>query len=216
MAALSEGDRDELRAGAKTLGFPLTPGQLDGLFAHAELLLKWNKAINLTATTNPREVVEKHLLDSIAIAARVPCGSLLDAGSGGGFPGLPIALLRPDVQVTLVDSVQKKVAFLKSALAVLRLPNARALALRLGGDPAREGLPRFTAAVARAFASPEDWLRLAEPYVAKAGSVLVLLGARERVPLEVGELKQAEQHAYRLPYSGAQRTLLVYRRGVVA
>lgn len=212
MAALSEGDRDELRAGAKTLGFPLTPLQLDGLLAHAELLLKWNKAINLTATTSPREVVEKHLLDSVAIARHVPAGTLLDAGSGGGFPGIPIALLRPDVEVTLVDSVQKKVAFLKSALAARHLQNARALSLRLGGQPAKEGLPLFTAAVARAFASPQDWLELAAPYVMKTGSVLVLLGAQDLAPPQVGELKLTSQHAYRLPYSGAQRSLLIYQR----
>lgn len=212
MAALSAGDRDELKAGARTLGVALTPGQLDGLLTHAELLLKWNKAINLTATTRPREVVEKHLLDSIAVAQHVPAGSLLDAGSGGGFPGIPIALLRPDVEVTMVDSVQKKVAFLKSALAALHLPNARALALRLGGRPGQEGLSRFTAAVARAFASPEEWLALAAPYVEETGAVLVLLGAQDRAPPEASGLKLAAQHAYRLPYSGAQRTLLLYRR----
>src|SRR3979409_337267 len=83
---------------------------------HVDLLLKWNKSINLTAITDPDEVVEKHVLDSLALAPVLPSGSLLDVGTGAGFPGIPVAIARPELEVVLVDSVQKKVAFLKNAL----------------------------------------------------------------------------------------------------
>src|SRR6266851_9969029 len=103
----------------------LDPEQLKLLGRHVDLLLKWNKSINLTSITDPDEVAEKHVLDSLAVVPVLPSGSLLDAGSGAGFPGIPAAIARPALAVTLVDSVQKKVAFLKSALAELRLPRVR-------------------------------------------------------------------------------------------
>src|SRR5207245_5909866 len=108
--------------------------QIAQLARHVDLLLKWNRAINLTAITEPAEVIEKHVLDSLALAPLVPAGTLLDAGTGAGFPGLPIRIARPDVEVMLVDSVQKKVAFLKSVLAELRIGGVRAIAVRLQGD----------------------------------------------------------------------------------
>src|SRR5205814_1596661 len=80
-------------------------------------------------------------LDSLAVVPVLPAGSLLDAGSGAGFPGIPAAIAKPELDVALVDSVQKKVAFLKSALAELRLPRVRACAVRLEGNPSKEGLP---------------------------------------------------------------------------
>ena len=102
------------------MGVRLGPEQLKQLGRHVDLMMKWNKSINLTAITDPAEVAEKHVLDSLAVVPVLPAGSLLDAGSGAGFPGIPAAIAKPELDVALVDSVQKKVAFLKSALAELR------------------------------------------------------------------------------------------------
>src|SRR2546430_7445308 len=146
------------------MGLRLAPEQLMQLGRHVDLMLKWNKSINLTAITDPDEIAEKHVLDSLAVVPVLPSGSLLDAGSGAGFPGIPIAIARPDLEVALVDSVQKKVAFLKSALAELRLPKVKAYAVRLEGNPSREELPRVHAAVSRAYAGPREWLPHAEHY----------------------------------------------------
>ena len=175
-------------------------------------MLKWNRTINLTAITDPAEVVEKHVLDSLALVPFVPRGTLLDAGSGAGFPGLPVRIARPDLGLVLVDSVQKKVAFLKSALAELRLANVSARAVRLSGDPPAEGLFRVQGAVARAFAAPTRWLQLAQHYVVPGGLVLCMLGAKDVAPEVQGELDLTSEHAYRLPFSGAQRRLRIYRR----
>jgi 16S rRNA (guanine527-N7)-methyltransferase len=201
-----------LEDGAGTMGLRLGRDQLALLARHVDLLLRWNKSINLTSITDPAEVVEKHVLDSLAIAPLAPAGTLLDAGTGPGFPGIPVRIARSEVEVVLVDSVQKKVAFLKSAIAELRLSGVRALAVRLQGDPAAEHLPRVHAAVARAVADPGAWLELAEPYVLPGGLVFCMLGPSDRLPGASGDLVLEKELAYRLPFSGAVRRLGIFRR----
>jgi 16S rRNA (guanine527-N7)-methyltransferase len=201
----------KIEEGAARMGVRLGPEQLKQLGRHVDLMLKWNKSVNLTSITNPDEVAEKHVLDSLAVAPLLPSGSLLDAGTGAGFPGIPAAIARPELEVVLVDSVQKKVAFLKSALAELRLPKVKAYAIRLEGNPSREELPRVHAAVARAYASPEEWLRLAEHYVLPAGVAICMLGPSDAVPAKVGAMALKQQLSYTLPYSGSQRRLAIYK-----
>ena len=200
-----------LEEGAATIGLRLDAEQVRLLGRHVDLLLKWNKSINLTAITDPTEVVEKHVLDSLAVVPLVPSGSLLDAGTGGGFPGIPICIAKPGLEVVLVDSVQKKVAFLKNALAELKLPKIRAVCTRLEGDPAKEDLPRVHCAVARAFSAPKAWLQLADQYVLPGGVAICMLGPADEVPDQVGELKLHQELAYQLPFSKAQRRLAVYK-----
>jgi 16S rRNA (guanine527-N7)-methyltransferase len=200
-----------IEEGAEQMGIRLAPEQLKQLGRHVDLMLKWNKSINLTAITDPDEVAEKHVLDSLAVVPVLPSGSLLDAGTGAGFPGIPAAIARPDLEVVLVDSVQKKVAFLKSALAELRLPKARAYSVRLEGNPSKEDLPRVHAAVARAYATVQDWLHLAQHYVLPGGVAICMLGPADAVPERVGDLGLMQQLAYTLPYSKSQRRLAIYR-----
>lgn len=202
----------KIEEGAAQIRLRLGAEQLKLLGRHVDLLLRWNKTINLTAITDPDEVLEKHVLDSLAVAPLLPSGSLLDAGTGAGFPGIPVAIARPELEVVLVDSVQKKVAFLKNVLAELRLPNVKAVATRLGGNPANEGLPRVHAAVARALAAPREWLALAENYVLPGGVAICMLGPADEVPDESGGLKLQQTLAYTLPYSKAQRRLAIYKR----
>ena len=202
----------QLQEGAATIGLRLDPEKVRLLGRHVELLLKWNKSFNLTGITDPGEVVEKHVLDSLAVVPFVPSGSLLDVGSGAGFPGIPIGIARPDLEVVLVDSVQKKVAFLKNALAELKQPQIRAFAVRLEGDPASENLPRVHCAVARAYAAPRQWLALADSYVLPGGIAVCMLGPSDEVPERVGELRLEKELGYQLPFSKAQRRLAIYRR----
>jgi 16S rRNA (guanine527-N7)-methyltransferase len=200
-----------IEEGAAQIGVRLASDQLKQLGRHVDLMLKWNKSINLTAITDPDEVVEKHVLDSLAVVPVLPAGSLLDAGTGAGFPGIPLAVVRPDLEVALVDSVQKKVAFLKNTLAELRLPKAKAYAVRLEGNPSREELPRVHAAVARAFASPEEWLRLAQHYVLPGGVAICMLGPSDPIPDKLDDLALVQELRYALPCTGAQRRLAIYK-----
>jgi 16S rRNA (guanine527-N7)-methyltransferase len=201
-----------IEEGASAIGLRLAPDQVAVLARHVDLLLRWNKSINLTSITDPAEVVEKHVLDSLALVPLVPAGTLLDAGSGAGFPGIPVRIARPDVELVLVDSVQKKVAFLKSAIAELRLSGTRAVAVRLRGDPGSEHLPRVHAAVARALAEPAAWLELAEPYVLPGGVVFCMLGPSDPLPRAAGDLVLQRELAYRLPFSRAERRLGIFQR----
>ncbi len=208
---MDQAQLQQLEEGAANIGLRLDAEKVRLLARHVDLLLKWNKSINLTAITDPGEVVEKHVLDSLAVVPFVPSGSLLDAGSGGGFPGLPIGIARPDLEVVLVDSMQKKVAFLKNVLAEIKQPQIRAFAVRLEGDPAKENLPRVHCAVARAYGAPQRWLALADNYVLPGGIAICMLGPSDEVPETVGELRLEKQLGYRLPFSGAQRRLALYR-----
>jgi len=201
-----------LEEGAAAIGLRLDRDQIALLSRHVDLLLRWNKSINLTAITDPAEVVEKHVIDSLALAPLVPAGTLLDAGTGAGFPGVPVRIARADVEVVLVDSVHKKVAFLKSLLAELRLPSARAVAVRLRGDPAGEHLPRVHAAVSRAVAEPRAWLALAEPYVLPGGFAFCMLGPSDAVPEAHGDLVLRRELGYRLPISRAERRIAAFQR----
>jgi 16S rRNA (guanine527-N7)-methyltransferase len=201
----------KIEAGAREMGIALSPDRLKLLGRHVDLLLKWNKSINLTAITDPDEVAEKHVLDSLAVAPVLPSGSLLDVGTGAGFPGIPVAIVRPELEVVLVDSVQKKVAFLKNALAELRLPKVSAVAVRLEGDPAEEDLPRVHAAVSRAFAAPVPWLTLARNYVLPNGVAVCMLGPQDAAPAQVEEMELQRELRYQLPFSKAERRLAIYR-----
>lgn len=183
------------------------------LEAFAAELIRWNRKVNLTSIVEPSIITEKHLLDSLAVVSRIPAGvDVLDAGTGGGFPGLPLAIVRPDVRVLLVDSTEKKVLFLKTVLARLDVSNAGVVQVRMEGHPDREGLERMDVAVSRAFVAPEQWLRLGAEYVRAGGRVVAMLGAEEpdvvasRSGVEAAEV--IETSSYRLP-SGDRRGIVV-------
>ena len=137
--------------------------------------------------------------------------SLLDVGTGAGFPGLPLALVRPDLEVWLVDSVAKKVGFVKHAIATLRLaPRVRALHATLQGAPAREGVPPVDAAVSRAFRDVPGWATLAAAYVRPGGQLLALAGGGASAAVLPGWGAPSVRR-FQLP-SGAGRSVLAYRR----
>ena len=111
--------------------FDLLPAQLAELQRHYELLLRWNRVVNLTSIADPREIIERHFCESLFLAGYLPAGelSIVDIGSGAGFPGVPVAILRPNCRITLVESRQRKAAFLKEVSR--ELSNVQVLAQRL-------------------------------------------------------------------------------------
>jgi 16S rRNA (guanine527-N7)-methyltransferase len=203
-----------LLEGSRALGVPLTQAQADALSWLAGELGRWSTRINLTTILDPIEMADKHILDSLSVLRILEPGvtSLLDAGSGAGFPGLPLAVARPELSVTLVDAVAKKVGFLKHAIAQLQLaPRVRAIHLKLQGNPVAEGLGPFDAAVSRALADPARWAALAAPYLKPGGTLVVMAGTNaESVALPGWTPPHAD--AFRLPLTGDGRSLLRYRK----
>lgn len=129
--------RNKLEAAARSLGQTLTPQQIDALLAYLALIQKWNKVYNLTAIRDPAEMLTYHLLDSLAIVApliRQTKGAsinMLDVGAGAGLPGVVIAICCPEIHVTCVDAVAKKMAFVQQVATELKLPNLKALHARV-------------------------------------------------------------------------------------
>lgn len=154
--------RDVLIAGLQALGLSLSDEQVSRLLDYLALLQKWNKVYNLTAVRLPEEMVTHHLLDSLAAVPpllRQTGGQpirLLDVGSGGGLPGVVIAITCPQIDVSCVDTVGKKAAFIQQAAAALKLPNLRGIHARVESLKAEEG-GGFDVVCSRAFASLADF-----------------------------------------------------------
>ena len=175
-------DGEAVAACAAEVGIPISGAARDTLAAYARLLLTWGERINLTAAKTVREVARDHLPDSFAIARRlVEAGGaaerVIDVGSGGGLPALPLALLRPESSFLLVEATAKKVAFLRTAVRAMGLGArvevkhgraGRSIATELGD----RGL--FEVAMSRATLPPAEWLSLAEHLVLPGGRVFCL------------------------------------------
>lgn len=168
---------DTLEAGVAALGLALDAAARSIIDGHVRLLLAWTRAINLTAVREPAAVATLHVLDSLAAAGRLRSrrvGRLLDLGSGGGFPGIPLAALLPDAEVTLLEAVGKKARFLETVVAATGLaPRVRVVAMRaeaLGAAPSTRGA--WDVITARAVASTADLVELAFPLLAPGGSLL--------------------------------------------
>lgn len=207
--------RETLSAGREALGLELPPGAEAVLERYADLLLRWNRKVNLTAVTDPAELAEKHLVDSLALLRVLgAAATLLDVGSGAGLPGIPLAVARPGLSVTCCDAVAKKVAFVKAAAAELSL-DVRGVAVRAQGEPEREGLPRAELVVSRALADPARWLPLGARYLAAGGRLVAML-AREADERTLAELARANGlvleavDRFTLPRSGAGRANAVF------
>jgi len=171
-----------LADGAHDLGIELTDRQHQQFLDYVALLAKWNAVYNLTAIRDPRQMLIQHLLDSLSIIPHLPARdapSVLDVGSGGGLPGIVVAIARPEWSVTLNDIVHKKTAFQAQAKAELGLPNlsvvtGRVESLRVGVD-----VPdRFDIIVSRAFAELADFVTLARHLVADGGAIWAMKGVR--------------------------------------
>lgn len=199
-----------LERGISDLGLTLPPGGVEKLLAFRDLLLKWNRTYNLTSVTDPDEAVSHHLLDSLAILPWVGDGALLDVGSGGGLPGIPLAIARPQLAITLVDAVQKKVSFLQQAAIELGLPKVSPIHGRI------EALTgQYAQISSRAFAELADFVRLTRHLLAPGGRWLAMKGQRpeaELANLPEGVAVEAI-HPLAVPGLNAERHLIILKAG---
>lgn len=160
-----------LADGVRSLNLDLPDALLARQLDYLELLIRWNRRFNLTAVREPRDMVVRHLLDSLAVLPHVAGPTLADLGSGAGLPGLPLALARPDLHVTLVDSNGKKARFLRAVQREMGLDNVAVAQMRV---EAMQG--NFDCLTTRAFASVADMLRWGGHLLAPGARLLALKG----------------------------------------
>ncbi|MBT9519932.1 MAG: 16S rRNA (guanine(527)-N(7))-methyltransferase RsmG [Dechloromonas sp.] len=165
--------QNALASGLAALDITLSAEAQNKLLAFRDLLLKWNKTYNLTALRDPAQAISHHLLDSLAILPHVGAGNLLDVGSGGGLPGIPLAIARPDLSVSMVDTVQKKTTFLQQAAIELALRNVTVHHARV-----EEMQGQYAQISSRAFAEIGLFISLTRHLLAPNGRWLAMKGVR--------------------------------------
>ena len=194
-----------LAAGLAALGMDLPQATQQKLLDYLALLVKWNKVHNLTAVRDPEEMVTLHLLDSLAVLPHLKGVRLLDVGSGAGLPGIPLALARPDLSVTVLDSSHKKTTFQRQAKAELGLSNLDVVCGRVEDyRPAQ----KFECIVSRAFSDIAEFIKLTSHLLAEGGMWLAMKGV---YPYD--ELNQVKEAAFEVvplavPGLEAQRHLV--------
>lgn len=207
---------ERLQQGAAALGWALEVPVRERLLDYLDLLLKWNRVYNLTALRDPGQVLTHHLLDSLAVLAPLrrhtggAAARLLDVGSGAGLPGVVIAIACPELQVTCIDAVAKKTAFVQTVATALQLPHLQAAHGRV--ETLRDH--HHEVVVSRAFASLAEFVTLSEGALAPGGAWLAMKGRRPDA--EIAALPPAVEvfHVEQLMVPGldAERCLVWMRR----
>ncbi len=183
-------------------------------------LLKWNQKINLTAIRTEKGIVLKHFLDSLSTHLYLPKhGSFLDIGSGAGFPGIPLKIIQPASEMTLIDSVRKKVDFQRHIIRMLGLKGMETIHGRIQDKEICQNLGgRFDVVLARAFSDLQTFLALSFPFLKEGGRAIAMKGKME--DSEIRRLTETKGSRYRfreaghltLPFSTFKRTILLFEK----
>jgi 16S rRNA (guanine527-N7)-methyltransferase len=207
----AESAPDLLQRGLDELGFAPNTAQFEALLTLVSELERWSQRMNLTAHRSPAAIVRHLVLGAAGLATQVPpLASLADIGSGAGFPGLPFAVLRPDLRVTLVEPRRKRHHFQR---AVVRAMGLRNVDMRLGRAEDLEATPH-AAAVAQAVARPDQAIRWMLPWVERGGLVLLPAADDAPTPPHSDEISfDNKALRYRVPCGGPARALWIGRRG---
>ena len=171
---LKTAKRQRLQAGIDDLGIESSPQQVDSLLLHLEMLERWNKAYNLTAIRDPLQMIDLHLLDSLAVLPFIDKSiNIIDVGTGPGLPGIPLAIMCPDKTFTLLDSNGKKTRFLFQAISELKLANVVEVNARV-----EEFQPQklFDTVLSRAFSSIPDMLANCSHLISELGDFMAMKG----------------------------------------
>ncbi len=211
---------DLLRKGALELGLALDESQIAAFLTYHRELMAWNRKINLTAIEDEKDIIIKHFLDSLTPLAQSTLLSgvktMLDMGAGGGFPGLPLKIVRPDIGLTLLDSVEKKVNFMRHIARTLGLNGVEAIANRAEAPDLVYRLSNsFDCVISRAFAEMEAFATLAIPYIRPGGMLLAMKGpgvAEELKGFEIKGLSQPEIVEIKVPFSDRTTSLVIMKK----
>ncbi|WP_314621184.1 16S rRNA (guanine(527)-N(7))-methyltransferase RsmG [uncultured Selenomonas sp.] len=171
---------EELEKASALYGLPLDRGQIEKFAIYCRLLIEWNEKMNLTAITEPKEVAVKHMVDSLTALRGIEDGEslrLIDVGTGAGFPGIPLKIVRPDMDLLLLDSLKKRVRFLETVVETLGFKGAACLHGRAEEAAREKGLrERFDVAVSRAVARLPVLAEYLLPFVRVGGRAIALKG----------------------------------------
>lgn len=201
-----------LQNGLKALKIKFSEDQVQLMTIHANELMKWNKKINLTAIKQPLQIAEKHFIDSLAAASFIQNkNSIIDLGSGGGFPGIPLKIMNPLLNVVLIDSSRKKINFLKHIIRLLGLQGIDAIHSR-AQDLHDKNLyiAGFDAVISRAFTELSNFVELASPFLNKEGTIYAMKGkqAKKEITPELLEKFKVNTDHYQLPFEKSDRYMI--------
>lgn len=214
----NEEQKNILMAGGKELGLTIGDKELSSFLSYLKELKEWNKKINLTAITDDKDIIIRHFLDSLTLASFLSGKeTLLDIGSGAGFPGIPLNIVIPDLKVTLMDSVNKKVIFMRHIIRTIGLKNIEAVQARAEDSAVIKKFgSSFDVVTSRAFAELGKFLEITAPYTKKEGILLALKGPKGIE--EVKALKQLKDVEYvedievKLPFTDMVTTILIFKK----
>jgi 16S rRNA (guanine527-N7)-methyltransferase len=204
---------NRIKKGSKVLGINVSDHQAALMSLHARELMVWNKKINLTAIKEPLLIAEKHFIDSIAAASFLKNETcLIDMGSGGGFPGIPIKIMRPLLNVVLIDSSRKKINFLKHIIRMLDLENIEAIHSRVEDLHENEAFQnQYDAVISRAFTELSNFTQLAFPLLNTRGSIYAMKGkhVNQEITSPVLEKFDLKTNHYQLPFEKSDRYMII-------
>jgi len=213
-------NRNLLVEGAKAFHIHLNEKAVEAFDLYLEQLLKWNQKINLTAIRTEKGIVLKHFLDSLSVCPYLSkTSSLLDIGSGAGFPGIPLKIVQDNLEITLIDSVRKKVDFQRHIIRMLGLKGIDAIHGRAQDKEILQSMGgRFDLVLSRAFTDLQTLLLLSSPFLKKDGTVLAMKSRSEDEEIRV--LSKTEKSRYSLqktvhlslPFSDFKRTILLFEK----
>jgi 16S rRNA (guanine527-N7)-methyltransferase len=203
--------KDSMMTVGQSMGLVIAAEQADKLIDYLSELLRWNKAYNLTAITDPHDMLVKHIFDTFAVAPYITGRTILDVGTGAGIPGLILSILFPDKQFTLLDSNGKKTRFLVNMKGKLSLPNVTIVHSRVEQFSTNEGYDQI---IARAVASIADIVRACDHLLAPTGQYCLMKGHFPTEELkEIGPAFIVENVQLHVPQLQAQRHLLMMKKG---
>jgi 16S rRNA (guanine527-N7)-methyltransferase len=204
---------DVLADGARALRLDLSDAQIAQLMDYLALLTKWNAVYNLTAVRDPAQMVTQHLLDSLAVVpAFADAHNILDVGAGGGLPGMVLAIARPDMRVSMIDTVHKKTAFLTQAKAELGLKNVTVHTARVEQLQVAE---KFDVITSRAFAELADFVTWSGHLLSGGGRFIAMKGVmpQEEIARLPAGWKVTEVRPLHVPGLEAERHLIFMKAG---
>lgn len=203
--------RSPLINGAEKLDLDLSNPQIDALLGYLSLMHKWNKAYNLTSVRDPKEMLQKHILDSLAVAPYIHSKSYIDVGTGPGLPGIPLSIVCPSASFTCLDSLGKRVRFMKQVVHELKLTNVEPNQSRV--EQHQPDKP-YDGVLSRAFASLSDMLTWCEHLIDSSGEFLALKGQYPQDELAdiPDNIALVSTHKLEVPYMVGERNLIVLKK----